>query len=214
MERLTLLLWLALCGVCYGEMKVFPSEGKFAGYVSEDAPGKWIVCQEGFMPVESIVIDGGKAVVWQGDAGVYGVMYFPPGDANPVIKRVVLGKGATPGPGPGPNPPPPPPPGGPYQVVMVYDEQQLDNLPVAQRDLLTSMVAQGKIAQAGHVIQGVFAAQSIQNQSGKLAPFFKEVLGKQMPRLAVAPISGGAVREYPLPASLAELEALLSKELP
>jgi hypothetical protein len=166
------------------------------------------------MPVESKITDGGKAVVWQGEAGVYGVLYFPPGDGSPVISRVVLGKGVKPEPGPGPNPPKPPLPGGPYQVVMFYDEQQLDDLPVAQRDLLTSMVSQAKIAQAGHVIQGVLSVQSIGSTTGLLAPFIKEVQGDPLPRIAVAPKSGGAVRDYPLPASLADLEALLSKELP
>lgn len=113
---------LVSAGLAYSfaaELTVIPSAGKLAGYVSAPEPGKWIVVQEGFLPVESTVLDGGKAVVWQGDPGVYGVMYFPPGDAQPTMKRVVLGSPSPgPGPGPGPSPNPPLPPGAKWLLLV------------------------------------------------------------------------------------------------
>lgn len=232
MKRLTLLLWLAMCGVCYGDIDVketyeagepivvkvvatgVPDGAKLRGAVvitdarflqpSTDAvyyvwagTGEHTVTATGVWVVTQDIKVGDSTVPVLVDFGQYSYS-----------KKFTVGKGS------GPNPPKPPTPGGPYQVVMFYDEQQLDDLPVAQRDLLTSMVAQGKIAQAGHVVQGVLSVQSIGSTTGPLAPFIKEVQGDPLPRIAVAPKSGGVVRDYPLPASLADLEALLSKELP
>lgn len=111
---------LASVGLAFSfaaELTVIPSAGKLAGYVSAPEPGKWIVFQEGFLPVDSTVSDGGKAVLWQGDAGVYGVMYFPPGDAQPTMKRVVLGS-VDPKPKPDPDPNPMPPPGAKWLLLV------------------------------------------------------------------------------------------------
>lgn len=111
---------LASAGLAYSfavELTVLPTAGKLAGYVSSPEPGKWLVFQEGFLPVESTVLDGGKAVLWQGEPGVYGVMYFPPGDAQPTMKRVVLGS-EQPKPKPDPDPNPPLPPGAKWLLLV------------------------------------------------------------------------------------------------
>ena len=122
MTAVALLLGVLLvsAGLAYSfaaELTVLPTSGKLAGYVSAPEPGKWIVVQEGFLPVESTVLEGGKAVLWQGDPGVYGVMYFPPGDGQPTMKRVVLGS-EQPKPKPDPDPNPPLPPGAKWLLLV------------------------------------------------------------------------------------------------
>jgi hypothetical protein len=70
------------------------------------------------MPVPLTIVEAGKAVLFEADAGKYGVFYFPPGDAQPIVQVVVLGKG-----GPGPDPPPPVP-GTRWSVVWDQTEQR------------------------------------------------------------------------------------------
>ena len=47
------------------------------------------------MPVQPTLNDGGKSIVWEGDAGDYAVIYLPPGDGQPVVQKVTLGKKLT-----------------------------------------------------------------------------------------------------------------------
>lgn len=112
-----------------------------------------------------------------------------------------------------PNPPDPPTPGGPYQVAIFYDADQLDNLPADQRALLTSLTYRQKLKEQGHVVLGVFAAQSISQVPSKFKAFIDSVAADPLPRLAVASVKGGKVVDVPLPATFAELEQLLSKEV-
>ena len=106
------------------DLKILPEQGKFLGYVAHAEPGKWIVFGPGgFKPVQPQLIDGGKAVIWQGDPGEYAVLYLPPGDAQPVVAVVNLGKPA-PDPEPGPDPLPPPTPGQRLGVIVYESKDQ------------------------------------------------------------------------------------------
>jgi hypothetical protein len=62
-----------------------PAAGKCLGYAAAHEPGKWIVFASGMMPVQPTLNDGGKSIVWEGDAGDYAVIYLPPGDGQPVV---------------------------------------------------------------------------------------------------------------------------------
>jgi hypothetical protein len=112
--------WLTVA-VAWGQLQVLPSAGKFVGYVSAPAPGKWIVMAASeFLPVPVTLLEGGKAIVFEAEAGKYGCFYFPPGDGQPVVQVVILGKGVVP-----PTPDPPlPPPGTRWAVIWEQTEQR------------------------------------------------------------------------------------------
>lgn len=106
-------LVLLLCSAALGQMTVLPTTGKSLGSATAPEAGKWMVISSDFLPVSVLYIDKApdselaKGVMWEGDPGIYGVMYFPPGDKQPIMQRVTLG-GATPTPEPQPDPPVPP----------------------------------------------------------------------------------------------------------
>jgi len=113
-----------------------------------------------------------------------------------------------------PVPPVPPVPGGPYQILLLYDQDQLDNLPSNQRDLLTSLVHRQKLTAAGHRVQLVLAAQTIDpTVPSKFKAFFDAVKDDPLPRIAIAKLDGGKVADFPLPANIADLEKLLATEV-
>lgn len=115
---------------------------------------------------------------------------------------------------PDPKPPLPPVPGGPYQILLIYDTEQLDNLPADQRAILTSLVYRQKLVSAGHRVLGVFAAQTINPaNASKFKVFFDSVKDDPLPRLAIARLDGGKVADFPLPANMADLEKLLATEV-
>ena len=92
---------LASCSVLWGELTILPTPGKCLGYVSSTEPGKWICISAGeFLPVPVTVLEAGKAIVFEAPPGKYGIFFFPPGDAQPVVQVVVLGQGDQPVPPP------------------------------------------------------------------------------------------------------------------
>jgi len=107
--------------------------------VTAPEPGKWVVLKSpDFLPVQPTLFDGGKSIAFEGDAGVYGVLFFPPGDGQPLVQRVVLG-GTTPDP---PEPPDPPvPPGDRWAIIW---EESLDRTP-EQAALRTALKKQSDL---------------------------------------------------------------------
>lgn len=110
---------------------------------------------------------------------------------------------------PGPVPPPPPPPSDKYQIVMFYQADQLDNYPAAQRSLLISLALRQKLVSQGHQVLEILEEAAIGTSGGSLAEFTKSVQGDSLPRLAIRPVSGGPVSDYPLPADEAGLMTIL-----
>lgn len=111
---------LLLCAaVAHGQLTVLPTPGKAVGFVSAPEAGKWIVISAGeFLPVPCTAVDGGKAIVFEAPPGKYGIFFFPPGDAQPIVQVVMLGK-VDPGPDPTPVPP-----GTRHAVVWEQSEQR------------------------------------------------------------------------------------------
>lgn len=115
----TALLLLVLPVVTRAQLTVLPSEGKSLGSATAPEAGKWIVFGPGgFKPVQPVVLDGGKTVIWEGDAGEYAVIFLPPGDAQPLVQTVTLGQGVK------PPDPPVPPPGNRWAVIWEETEQR------------------------------------------------------------------------------------------
>lgn len=109
------------------------------------------------------------------------------------------------GEGIGPDPLPPPPPGDKYQIVIVYESNERENLPSGQQVILSSLTFREELKKAGHkLVEGGIVDQHIKDAGGKvhatLAPFFNACKGKKLPRLCLAPLKGGTIVTYPLPA--------------
>lgn len=109
----TVTCFLLMCWASIAAAQTFqtlPDPGKFAGYVATDQPGKWLVFGPGgFTVVQPTVLEGGKAIIWQGAPGEYAAVFFPPGDTvQPVVQKVLLGTTTPPVPPTPPTPPTPP----------------------------------------------------------------------------------------------------------
>lgn len=137
------------------------------------------------------------------------VMLTEPGKVGIVLMVVQEGVGAllvhevTVGPFPDP-PLPPPPPNRKWQIVIVHESNDKDNLPRSQQVLLSSIVFRKTLAAAGHhLIEGGIVDHDIRGAGGEvpkvLAPFFRSCEGKPLPRICIVPLTGGAVKSYPLP---------------
>jgi hypothetical protein len=113
--------------------------------------------------------------------------------------------------GPGPDPPDPPNPGGKYRIVMFYSADQLDNYPQPQRSLLTSRQYREQLVSLGHIFLEVLEEASLASASGAFAPFIESVKGDPLPRIAIVPVAGGKVLDFPLPADMPALLKLLEK---
>lgn len=111
--------------------------------------------------------------------------------------------------GGGPIPPPPPPPGGKYKIVMFYEANQLDNYPQPQRALLTSLQIREQLVSKGHDFLEALEAASLNSASELFAPYIASVNGDPLPRIAIVPLEGGKVLDFPLPGNVDLLWALL-----
>ena len=111
---------------------------------------------------------------------------------------------------PNPPPPPPPPPGGPYEIAMFYQADQLDNYPQSQRNLLTSLSLREKLWADNHKVAEIFEWSSTSTTTGPYADFFAAVRDKTAPRLAIRPVSGGPVIDIALPMNESDFLAFLA----
>ena len=153
------------------------------------APGKHVIRAFGVWVLTKDVTIGDQTVPVLVDFGQYSFQ-----------TEVLIGSD------PGPFPPPPT---GKFQIVMFYQADQLDNYPQSQRSLLTSRTLREKLVAQGHVILEILEEAAIGTSGGHLADFIKSVAGDPLPRLALRPVSGGAVTDYPLPVDEAGLMKLL-----
>lgn len=125
---------------------------------------------------------------------------------------------------PKPDPPDPPKPGQKYQVMFFYETDDLDNMPMAQREMVTGLAFREALEAKGHRFMGAYDADTIvtvkQSCNGRtctevrsVAPALKEwwaaVDGDPLPRVAIAPLDGGDIKDFPLPAGRAELYLLM-----
>ena len=115
------------------------------------------------------------------------------------------------GPVPPPPPPPPPPPGDKKQIVIFYQADKFDNYPQPQRSLLTSLKVREDLVALKHVFLEVLEEAAISTASVQFAPFIAAVQGDPLPRIALVPVEGGKVLDFPLPADYAVLLKLLEQ---
>lgn len=175
---LAVLFFFAAASVAIGQVATFPPAGKSLGAATAPEPGKWIVFATGFTPIQPTLLDGGKAIWWVGDAGEYAVIFFPPGDAQPVVSKVTLG-GSAPVPPPGPGPTP-----APLSAIAEAARAAATSAPAAQRtavadsfDGIASRIAAGTIKEAAAIIEATRTANQTAVGEAKDAwlPFFEAI---------------------------------------
>jgi hypothetical protein len=143
------------------------------------------------------------------------------------LAEILVMVGGDPNPPNPPDPPDPPDPPNPtskWQVVFFHASGTLDNLPRAQIDMLSGLVFRDEVTAKGDRFVGSFNVDSVAKtvrtcdgtkcwttyaMPAELVPFFNAVKGDPMPRVAIAPINGGAVRDFPLPENAAAFWTLL-----
>lgn len=168
----------------------------------------------------------GPEIVWTGTPGAYQVLFdgvllqdvtVPGMDGQPVIIKSYLGrvkaraacviKGT-----PGPDPPDPPVPGGKYKLVLWHAENQLDNLPQGQRDILRSLVFRDWLRSQGHVLLEELDPTNFTTGSvpAQWQPWLISISGKTLPAVSLQPVGDGPIVGYPLPANTEAMKAFLT----
>jgi hypothetical protein len=179
------------------------------------AVGEWIVLP----PSENFdVIASGQRAYFSGERpGTYNfaiVRYDAANGQQRVLAsvRVIVGDGEDP-----PDPddgddedpddgddenPPLPPPGSKYRVAVIFEKDDLDEMPPAQAILLSSLTFRERLETAGHKVVAL-VDQHIEGPDGErpseLAKYFDAVEGDTLPRICLEPIGGGQVIDFPLP---------------
>lgn len=170
------MLFSLIAATAFGQVVTFPPSGKSLGAATAPEPGKWIVFATGFTPIQPTLVDGGKGIWWVGDAGEYAVIFFPPGDAQPVVSKVTLG-GSAPAPPPGPTP-------APLSAIAEAARVAATSAPAAQReavaasfDGIASQIAAGTLKEAASIIEATRKANQEAVGEAKEAwlPFFEAI---------------------------------------
>jgi len=136
MRPLAFFAALLLTAASYGQSltasKEFPSApDKAVGVVIADKAGGWLVFSTPSMvPVTAETINQGAGIVWEGAAGSYLVLYFPPGQTfqpQVIVKKLgVVGPVKPPVDPDDPDVPiPPPQTTGPVAIVVIRDAADL-----------------------------------------------------------------------------------------
>jgi hypothetical protein len=221
----SLLLILALCSQAAAQITVpdsvdphTPIVATLASPIPDGAQvqGGWSVTEGQFLPVP------GGVHIWAGP-GKHTVAFrgmwikTRPIEINGEVVQVLEGFGfvdeqatVTVGEDPGPDPPDPPTPGGPYQIMLFYDADRLDNLPAAQQAILGSVTFRQQLESAGHTVLEVLDGEAIRRGvPSQYRVWFDAVRGDELPRVALAPIKGGKVLDRDLPANTDDLVAWL-----
>lgn len=127
---------------------------------------------------------------------------------------VVVGTSPDPDPDPDPDPPDPDPPNpnAKWQVMFFQKSDKLDNYDRQWRTMLAGRKFRDELEAKGHSFEGAFDRDAVGDafaENKKYKPWWAAVKGDSLPRVAIAPIDGGTIRDYPLPKTVAELYQLL-----
>jgi hypothetical protein len=88
-----------------------------------------------------------------------------------------------------------------WQVMLFHESDDLDNLPLERRELLVGLKFRQELEDAGHKFLGSFDRNSIDGApSPDMREWWDAVANCRLPCVALAPMSGGEVSTYDLPA--------------
>lgn len=117
-----------------------------------------------------------------------------------------------------PPPPPPPPPDTKYQVGIFLESSDRESLPKGQREIISSLAFRQELERRGHKWLTCFVydkdCTSPDGIPDKLKPWWEAIKGDPTPRIAMAPLSGGAIKDFPLPANPDAVWKLLEEGKP
>ena len=158
----------------------------------------------------------GKSITWVAPPGKYQISAIivkidfeqKSWTIQKASKEVVI---AGPNPPLPPDPDPQPEPGAKYQVALLIESGDLDNLPRAQQAILASLKLRDELARRGHHLVGILERDQAKDAPPGLAPFYEAASGKPLPRIEIAPVAGGTITDYPLPADEASLWKILGE---
>jgi len=186
--------------------------------VSTDVEGPryvwWIVGPRGLEEFKSSNANNSE-VVFTGPPGEYQILLAViPEQGEPAKSNAVMSivKGNAPpdpdpdpDPDPEPEPDPDPTPNQKWQVVIIYEANDLDNYPAGQVAIIKSLALRKQLAEAGHTLLpgGIMDLNSV-NRNNKvpvvLQPFYNVCKGDKFPRICISPMDGGTVQDFDLPA--------------
>jgi len=181
--------------------------GGYAWHISGPEGGRWLTH------------DGHRRLAFASPVpGIYRITLAVAADNRAAIAQVILHNGTPPDPDDedpdDEDPVDPPKPDAKWQVVIVYESNDLDNMPAGQVAVIKGLAFREKLAAAGHtILHGGITDQHVTNAEGEtpaaLSPFLAACKGKPLPRICVSPIAGGPVQTFALPANEADTLALL-----
>lgn len=208
-----LLLASGLAGVCDGaeSKKKAKAPIKVACYklIEHECEPEWSVALWQIEPsrVDMRVLQDGKLMLWTGPPGQYTVRAIKVNWETKVIAveaiTVII---EPPGPDPpGPDPPGPDPPGPnkEYQVLIILESDDLDNLEPGQKAIVAALTVREELRKKGHVFLGVVDKNTVLPK--ELAQWGEAAKGKPLPALLYAPKAGGEIKVVGLPETVEEL---------
>ncbi len=191
--------------------------------VSSDTQGEhyvwWVDGPRGLEVWKPITADKSE-ITFTGPPGKYRIfLAVVPAEGEPTqadaLMTIVEGD-VDPDPDPDPTPDPDVDPPGPsqWQVVIVYESNDLDNYPAAQQAIIKSLVFRKRLAEAGHqLLPGGVTDQHVVDRNRRvperLAPYLNACKGDPLPRICISPIDAGPVQDFDLPADGDAVLALL-----
>lgn len=222
MFRKLLFCLVALASSWLGAAEIKGPDGPVKPYkfIDVTVTGKWEAAiweVQPFANVDQRTASNGMAFCFVAPPGAYKVRcvlvdFSKKKLAQETLEVVISGTDPPKPPDP-PNPPNPPgPEPGAKQLMLFYQRDKLDNYPAGQQALLGSLKLQDSLKSKGHLLKGRFDP-GVTGPDGvvpaDLAPWFQAAKGQQLPCAIVAPMNGGQMVAYPLPADEAGLDKLL-----
>ena len=153
-------------------------------------------------------VDGRTVIVQPTKEGRYSAMLVLLIGGQLAQDQTTFDVGEQPEPPDPPDPPDPPNPDAKWQVMFFSERADALGYPKEQRQMLSSQSFRDELESRGHIFKGSFDDDA-QILDPLMKIWFDEIRGDLMPRVAIAPTTGGKVKDYPLPTTIAELWKLL-----